>query len=70
MSPEPVLPCVFDAAFECRFAGEAVPPDGRAMVEDSTRRCPRGYLPHRKSEPVALQGKRVITTKPAERGPV
>lgn len=69
MSKPPVLPCPHDAAFECRFVGDAMPPDGAAVVDDATRRCPPGYLPHRKREPVVLQGKRVVTGKPAERRP-
>lgn len=69
MNTPPVLTCPHDAAFECRFVGNAVPPDGAAVVDDPMRRCPPGYLPHRKREPVVLDGKRVVTGQPAERRP-
>lgn len=69
MSTPPVLPCPHDAAFECRFVGNEVPPDGAMVVDDGTRRCPTGYLPHRKRDPVVLQGKRVVTGQRAERRP-
>ena len=65
----PVLICPHDSAFECRFVGHAAPPDGAPVVDDPTRRCPPGYLPHRKREPVVLDGKRVITGKPAVQRP-
>jgi hypothetical protein len=49
--------------------GEVLPPDGTTLVDDGTRRCPPGYLPFRKREPVVLQGKRVVTGKSAQRHP-
>lgn len=69
MGTPAVLPCPHNADFECRFVGSAVPPDGAMVVDDGRRRCPTGYLPHRKSDPVVLQGKRVVTGKRAERRP-
>lgn len=65
----PVRACPFDPAFECRWVGDALPPDGAPPERAAGSRCPPGYLPHRRRPPPELQGKVVVTGRPAERRP-
>jgi hypothetical protein len=65
----PVLSCPFDAAFECRWVGDARPPDGTPPVRNADTRCPEGYVPHRHRPAPELQGKVVVTGRPAVHRP-
>jgi hypothetical protein len=62
----PARACPFDPAFECRWVGDARPPDGTLPVRSADTRCPEGYLPHRRRPAPELQGKVVVTGHPAE----
>lgn len=68
-TPPTPLVCPFDPAFECRWAGDALPPDGTPPARSTDTRCPPGYLPHRRSPAVELQGKVVVTGRPATHRP-
>lgn len=70
MSQPATLTCPYDPAFECHWIGDARPPDGSPPPPRGPDiRCPAGYLPQRVRAAVPLEGKRVVTDRPATRRP-
>lgn len=67
MSELGTLPCPYSGDYECRWAGDALPPGGQVALRPADVRCPHGYLPHRVRPAPLLAGKKVVTAQPAQR---